>query len=170
MADLRAEIIAAKEISAEEVVFHPSDRRITDKEQESLGEVVKMANENGIHLLLENDSSDHFSKSENILQVIRNTGVGLALDLGHLNKAVCSSGIQLDSFLKQIRDYVTYLHVSNNNGQVDEHNSILKGTLDYERVIKSLDIERVQKAIIETRNLADALETREALEKLFVRI
>lgn len=69
-----------------------------------------------------------------LIKMINRTNVGLTLDVGHA--MVC--GHKPADFLNLLSDHIFHVHLHDNDGVVDQHLPLGKGTIDYVGVIQSL--------------------------------
>ncbi len=88
---------------------------------ESLSALGRMAREAGVELCLENDPRHprlYLADLPRLLEVARETGVGVTLDVGH---AWISHGRGALEHLGELPPLVRVVHVHDNHGEVDEH-------------------------------------------------
>ncbi len=152
LAILMAEIEVCRFLGARQFVFHLNNESLTPDNRERLQEVISSANEAGVHMLYESDST---LRAEHALEVLDAfPRLGYVLDLGHLNNGHGTGklGCSIDQFVRRVRDRVVYIHASNNSGRRDDHNGLENGTLDWRHALDLLDLSRVSKIIIEVRH------------------
>jgi sugar phosphate isomerase/epimerase len=153
LAMLLAEVDMCNILEAPQLVFHLTDGILEKGCKKKLGDIIDYASDHGVRMMYEPNSHMVADHSYDILETFPK--IGYALDLGHLNCALCGStlGCDMEQFIRQIRERVEYLHVSNNNGLRDEHISLGEGTLKWRRVLDLLNLSNVTKMIIEVRSM-----------------
>jgi len=160
---LKAEIILCKILGAKELIFHLKQEKLTKKEKEIFKEVLKFAKKNKIELIYE---SNGYFIGETCLDILKEfPKLGYNLDLGHLNTAIENKtlGLSLDKFISLIKNRVVYIHAHNNRGK-DTHESLDKGTLDWQYVLNMLNLSKIKKIILEVRIPKDIAKTKKLLE------
>ncbi|MDD1691006.1 MAG: sugar phosphate isomerase/epimerase [Methanoregula sp.] len=143
-------------IGAANLVVHPGYapyEQVRDRSYasllRSLDDLVRLQEEHGVRACVENMGGwecCHFRTPE-FLPELTSRGLGFTLDCGHarLNN-------NLDEFLAT-GDYC-HVHLHDNGGTNDDHNSCGSGTIDFARVMEQ--IPRKATLVIETRELAAA--------------
>lgn len=159
--ELFRNIDVAEEIGAELVVIHPGlepyglklDKR-AELELDSYRKIAGYAAKKGIRIGLENEAKtcfwfpDRAAKLELINQVIKNVAMknfGMTLDIGHANVA----GEDYINALKTNIENIYHIHAHDNFGKPeinmakcnrpDPHLTIGKGSIDWSKVIRSLE-------------------------------
>lgn len=88
-------------------------------------------------------------------------GIGIVLDTGHANLEG-----QIQSFLREIPNKITHVHISDNNGQTDEHLGLGYGSIDWEQFVKTLKEIGFSGTVL-TESVFNAEETLQTLKELF---
>ncbi len=99
----------------------------------------KQCSNSGIKLFLENNvlSSDNFNEFEhhNYMMMTDYSSIkkmrelldfNLLLDLGHLHVSAKTLGLNFQRECRELREYVAWMHLSENDGIVDEHKTLIK--------------------------------------------
>lgn len=99
----------------------------------------KQCNNSSIELFLENNvlSSENFNEFEHhnylmmtdyssIKKMREQLDFNLLLDLGHLHVSAKTLGLNFQKECRELREYVTWMHLSENDGIVDEHKTLMK--------------------------------------------
>lgn len=71
----------------------------------------------------------------NILKNVNSKALKACIDTGHVN---INSDLTVFDWIIKMKDYLHHMHLHNNYGQYDEHNSLLKGSIDFKEVVKFL--------------------------------
>ena len=80
-------------------------------------------------ICLENVMEDEPYMLIEIVEKVDDKRFGLCIDLGHLN---CQSkNISLKEWIEYSKDYIYHFHIHNNDKNMDTHNSIDKGSINY---------------------------------------
>lgn len=101
---------------------------------EAYRHIAKLCNDNNIDFYLENNvlSRENYEEFQNhnyfmmtdyasIMKMIEKLDFNLLLDLAHLYVSSNTLGFSYDEQCEKIRPYIKWLHVSENNGIVDQH-------------------------------------------------
>jgi sugar phosphate isomerase/epimerase len=161
---LKAEILYCKKIGAKELVFHIDKKNITSDDIKKIRELARLANDNGVQMLLENLSNSKLNQFQLLFEKIPD--LKMNLDIGHLNRMLYKKSIKsFDEFITPLRDKIVYIHVHNNYGEHDDHFSLDRGNLDYRKALSLVDLKRVKKLILEMRDIKDINISRGLLEK-----
>jgi sugar phosphate isomerase/epimerase len=89
-------------------------------------------------------------------------GVGITFDFGHANTVG-----QVDGFLRHIR-HAHHLHIHDNHGQSDEHLALGAGTINWEKVGRTVAAEYSGIVVVEGRSLDEAEVSSSAFRRWFV--
>tara|TARA_Y100000310_G_scaffold339733_1_gene433381 strand:- start:7160 stop:7885 length:726 start_codon:yes stop_codon:yes gene_type:complete len=162
---LRAEILCCEMIGAKELIFHLKHDKLLPNEERELRQIINFAKQHNVEMIFESNGILVADVALDFLKRIPD--VQYNLDLGHLNHGIGKDmlGMPLDQFLSQIKDRTTYVHAHNNNGQKDNHQSLVNGTLDWKHVLNILGKDKIKKIIIECRTKEDVGESIKALEQ-----
>jgi len=69
-----------------------------------------------------------------LLEHVKNDNLGIVLDTAHLH----AQKEILPLSVEKLKDKISYLHVADNDGKVNEHLAVGKGTIDWEGVFLAL--------------------------------
>lgn len=147
MKRLEQSIMHARALDAYMWVFHPGMKTGISsfypgmdwlQNLKSMQALAKMAEEYGVNIAVENvpEPFPCLMKSvknfEDFYAQI-NADVGMVLDVGHSNV----NG-QTQSFLRAFADRIVHLHLSDNDGQSDQHLGIGRGTVNWNEIVSLL--------------------------------
>ena len=159
-------------LEAKMVTFHPGHfspvaqldpdrvRRLT---RESALRIARAGREHGMPLAIENMPKMKmmaFQGPAGLLECIEGTEVGVCLDVGHAN----TTG-NIEDFLA-LSERVRNIHIHDNNGGWDEHLVLGTGNLPLARTVSALKPVFKRKWVIESRDLAEGVQSRDVLRKL----
>ncbi len=83
-----------------------------------------------LNIYIENSQDVDPGPVRELMNRITDPRVGVCLDLGHANYSRCP----VEKWLEDLGDRIGYLHLSDNNGQYDDHLPLGTGTVDWEEV------------------------------------
>ena len=104
---------------------------------DSFSNAAEMAKEADLKLCVEPRVGEMISNTDSALRLIDHVGnenLGVVLDTGHLNAQKEILPLSVEKLGKKI----FYLHVSDNDGKVNEHLGLGKGNIDWEGVFTAL--------------------------------
>lgn len=159
---LKSEIIISKILGVKQINFHMKETEFKESEKNKFNEVIKLAEKNGIEMIYEN----HVCSEEVIFRVLKQfPRIKFCLDIGHLNVAICQGKFKLDvgEFIENVKLRLVHLHVHNNYGEKDEHNSLDEGNFDWRNVLDLLGKDHLRKIIIESKTKKDILTSKNLL-------
>lgn len=91
-------------------------------------------------LCIENVLEDEPYMMAELMEKLRADGkhdnVGICLDTGHAN---CMSDIDVKVWIEVLAPYIKHIHIHNNDGKHDYHDSFDKGTLDMRELLEFAD-------------------------------
>lgn len=155
-----AVMMGAKAITTHPGLIHRLEDRVRDMGKEysieTLTEANKYARDHGVILSVENMPNRYgyfCNTAEEHAYFIKETGLHATIDLGHAN----TNG-DVESFLAL--ENISYYHLSDNNGEKDQHLSLGEGILDL-NLLKGID-----NVIIELNNYENVLKSREVFLNL----
>lgn len=103
--------------------------------------LAKQCNDSGIKLFLENNvlSSDNYNEFghhnymmmtdySSIMKMREQLDFNLLLDLGHLHVSARTLGLDFQKECRELKEYVSWMHLSENDGIVDEHKPLNAGS------------------------------------------
>ena len=97
---------------------------------------VNLAEKEDLYLVTENICEPRPEILKPVIDKINSDRFKFILDIGHAN--LCSS-VPIDEWFYAFGNDLTYMHMHNNYKNYDQHNSVLKGTVDFEYIFKLLD-------------------------------
>lgn len=159
-------------LGAQMVTFHPGHlspvatldpERLRTLTQDAVKKIARAGREHGVPLALENMPKTKltaFKGPAELLECVEGTDVGLCLDVGH-----CNTTGNLDDYLA-VADRVVNVHIHDNNGGSDEHLVLGAGTLPLDKIITALKPVFRGRWVIESRDLAEGIRSRDVLGKL----
>ena len=140
------------------------ETEFTNDEINKFNEIIELANKNGIEMVYEN----HVCSDEVIFRVLKDfPRVNFCLDIGHLNVATHQGKFKMDfeTFVEKVKSRLVHIHLHNNYGEKDEHNSLDKGNFDWKKVLDELKKGHLRKIIIENKTKEDSLKNKKLLEE-----
>lgn len=171
-----SQIIEAIEIASEldikRVTMHPghlsplgfhAPEKVKKINEESIHMIGKRALDHGITLCLENMPNMTITlcrSAEQLLQIIADTNIKICFDVGHANTTN-----QIDKFLSYA-DLFANVHLHDNDGTGDKHQTIGDGNIEFHHVMSSLHGKYNGDYVIEMRNLEDAIKSKGILEAI----
>jgi sugar phosphate isomerase/epimerase len=102
----------------------------------------------------------HWKQHKEILKQVNHPQVKAVLDVAHAHL----QRLDISQYYRNIRSNLAELHIHNNNGQEDLHNSVEEGTIDYEAFFRINQVE--VPVIMEIRNLSGALKSLKWIRKI----
>jgi len=140
--------------------------KVWEMQKTALVEIGKHAEDHGVLACVENMISikDFLCRyPEEILGLTEGiAGIGVTLDIGHAN----TNGL-VDAFLAHVGE-VNHLHIHDNHGQSDEHLALGDGTINWEKVGRTVARDYSGPAVIEGRTLEEAGRSLAVFRKWFV--
>jgi sugar phosphate isomerase/epimerase len=104
---------------------------------DSLRKINQLSNDLGIIFTIENDhkSNDYVLAGypEQINYLIENVGCKLTFDIGHANTIG-----KIEDFTKLLGKFIVNVHLHDNDGKVDEHLPIGKGSINFVRLFNKM--------------------------------
>jgi sugar phosphate isomerase/epimerase len=136
---------------------------------ESVKKLLELGRKYNVKVAIENvpepfpflmKSADDFSKFYEEL----GEDIGLVLDAGHANL-----NSQIDEFIKKLGAKIVHIHVSDNDGKMDLHLGIGKGTVNWQDFAKA--VKRMQfRGVVVVESVQDAKQSFQFLKELFAQI
>lgn len=159
-------------LGARMVTFHPGHLspvamldpgRLRARTRDAVKIIARAGAENGMPLALENMPKMKlaaFPGPADLLECVEGTDVGLCLDVGH-----CNTTGNLDDYIA-VADRIRNIHIHDNNGGWDEHLELGAGNLPLEKVVSTLKPAYRGRWVIESRDLAEGIRSRDVLGRL----
>lgn len=154
-------LVVAEELEASAVIYHSmympgltfwKYKDWQECQVDLWSNVTQKAKEKGITVVIENIVDENPKNIFDIIHNVNTDNLKTCLDFGHLN--LISSNISSVEWIESLEKHLYSVHVHNNNGRYDSHNSIENGTIDYEVIFeKLLEVNISPKIAIETFNL-----------------
>ena len=176
MKRLKQSLHYASELNAYLCVIHPGSKSGISafypgadwkQNAESIKELHKTAKNLGVKIALENlPEKYHFlmKTPDDFSQFYQETGltdIGIVLDTGHANLEG-----QIQPFLQKLPNKITHVHISDNNGIIDEHLGLGHGSIDWTNFAKMLKATNFNGTIL-TESVYNVEETMQKLTELF---
>ncbi len=144
---LEASIKWASALEAEALVFHPGAATAIEYftpgvgwslNIRSVGRIVKFAGEYGVEVMIENCPEPYpflMKSIESFNRFYEESGLDLrmVLDIAHAHLRG-----EVEGFMNLLGGRIGHVHVSDNNGQMDEHLEIGRGSIDWGRIIQMI--------------------------------
>lgn len=86
----------------------------------------------GIPIVLENVLEEEPEWLVQIVEGVNNPGIGLCLDIGHVN---AYSQVPVMQWLERWAPYLRHFHIHNNDGSWDSHSPLTQGTMDIREIM-----------------------------------
>jgi len=141
----RQSLEIAARLEASHVVFHTNYSPLShypgypdlwiERQLPAWQPLIDLARQDGITILLENTWDDAPDVLLTLVQQIASPQVKICLDIGHIN---IYSKLSIAHWLDVLGDHIAYLHLNNNNGLVDLHQSLRRGSIEYDQVFALL--------------------------------
>jgi sugar phosphate isomerase/epimerase len=129
----------------------------------SMKTVGALAEEHSVVVAVENmpaNINSTCTDAAELAEAIQGTGLHICFDIGHANTSGC-----LDRMLEHIGDFRN-VHLHNNDGSWDQHNTIDEGTVDIRRVVDALKGTYRGNLVIESTDLESGIRSKSILEGL----
>jgi sugar phosphate isomerase/epimerase len=147
MERLEKSIINAGQLGCRLWLFHPGSKTALshiypgkDWQQnlDSVRTLLKIARREGVEIAIENVPEPFPFLMKNVEDFQRfceelDEDIGIVLDIAHANL-----NNQIQDFMKHFPERIVHMHVSDNNGANDLHRGIGYGSIDWERVAKTI--------------------------------
>ncbi len=160
-------LFAAKELNARTIVFHtgfqatlkhaPYHLLFKEKYIAFWKKHIKMFEEAGIVAVIENmlEKSPEFILE--VIKAVNSPNLKVSLDIGHVN---IHSKVPVVEWLKHYNTYIYHMHIHNNYGDDDTHNSLLKGTINMQEVFETIKKLKLNpKIVLEIFEKGDVIES-----------
>ena len=134
-------IILAKKVNSHHVTVHPGFKESLIKEKnyealiKTLKELVKFGKKFDVKVGLENHAIPHSPcfYVDDLLKVVNSVeGLNITLDIGHIHL----TDISITEYYEKVKDFVTDVHVHDNDGTSDQHKCIGEGNIDFRSIFE----------------------------------
>jgi sugar phosphate isomerase/epimerase len=126
------------------------------------GRLGDFAERHSITLAIENMWEFHPDIIGDVLRAVEHARVRACLDVGH---AHLYSEVSFDMWLSRLGPYVVHLHINNNPGDLDFHQGLHQGVLDYRSLLPRLRaLPHTPSMTLEMDTVSDMSESLELLE------
>lgn len=167
-------IEVAKELNASTIVFHSGYNglvknsvykyKFIEKTIDFWKTYIKNFENTGIIAALENTYEE---KPEILLEIIKEVNspnLKYCIDTGHVN---INSRIPLDEWIEATGTYLHHMHLHNNNGDFDDHASLKSGTLNFEKMVDTLNkLNLNPNLVLEIFDFKDAMKSFEYIKEI----
>ena len=102
----------------------------------------------------------HWKQHKEIIKRVNHPQVKAVLDVAHAHL----HRLNISQYYRNIRHILAELHIHNNNGLEDLHNSVEEGTIDYEAFFRNKRVE--VPVIMEIRNITEAMKSLKWVKKI----
>ncbi|OGH99999.1 MAG: hypothetical protein A2104_03705 [Candidatus Melainabacteria bacterium GWF2_32_7] len=138
-------LIAAKTLNAKTVVFHTGyNGQVKAEGYHNLfienqiifwTEFIKRFEDADITVVLENTYENTTDVITSAVEQVNSKHLKACIDTGHVN---INSSLSVIDWINALGKNLHHMHLHNNFGDFDEHNSILSGTLDFQEILNHL--------------------------------
>lgn len=137
-------LIAAKKIKANIVVFHSGNKGMKHKVSQDKfkkssiifwKEFIKEFEDANITAVIENVLERNPSLILDIISGVNSPNLKASLDTGHAN---LFSEVKISEWIKTYGKHLHHMHIHNNFGDDDSHNSLTNGTVDFNEIFNTL--------------------------------
>ncbi len=155
----------ANAINAKTIIFHagykegfgPTKEQFVQAYSEFWQKFLNKYNNEDIIITLENT---YEKKPDAILDIIKNVNsnrLKFCIDVGHVNM---TSDLSIYDWIDKVDKHLYHMHLHNNFGKNDDHDSFLNGSLDFKEIINYLKSKKLSPSLnIEIFNEKKALES-----------
>ena len=170
MKEMLDTIDAASRLDIDRVTIHPGlssmsvhgiEERYLAHAKDSMKVLDRASREYGVTLAIENMPEMYFflgRTASELNDIVSGTDLGICFDIGHAN----TTG-QIDAMIDTFGDRIANIHIHDNNGGRDEHLTIGKGSIDFDRVLGKLE-SYTHNYVIESKTFESAVESQSLLE------
>lgn len=136
-------IVIANRLGADYIVVHPGEEVIDYENQmqmmkKSMDEIVEFSTEWNVLVLIENTQPGkigaELSEIKNLMVRYNKGDIGCCLDTSHLN--LCR--LKMSDAINRMGEYIYAVHVSDNEGEKDDHTLPYKGEIDWGNFLDGL--------------------------------
>lgn len=149
------------------MVLYDVKHRSVRLAKQSLKMIEKGSREYGVTAAVENMPSFGIMMGrtpEELLDLLDGTDLMICFDIGHAN----TMGL-IDECIDAFKGRMANIHIHDNMGKNDDHMTIGDGNIDFIKVLSKLKNYKGN-YVIESRNMASAVASKERLEKMMLRL
>lgn len=165
---------AAKTLNAKTVVFHTGYNALVksqayfdsfiQSQTEFWIEHIKKFEDAGITVALENTYEDVPEIILSMVKGVNSKYLKTCIDVGHVN---INSGLDPSEWVKRMGEKLHHMHIHNNFGQMDDHNSLKSGTINFAKMINAIKKDNLNPNLtLEIFNYEPAIESISILKDL----
>jgi sugar phosphate isomerase/epimerase len=170
--EIKQTIMMCRQLEIPLVTIHPgfvqgiaflNKAKALERTKESVKEISAYARDQSVTVVVENlpaNINATCTRADELLEAIEGSGLGICFDMGHANTAG-----QMDEMLKH-DDRFKNVHLHNNDGQWDQHNTVDDGSADLSKVVSVLKRSYRGNIIIESTDLESGAQSKQVLEAL----
>jgi sugar phosphate isomerase/epimerase len=155
---------AAREFKAKRIIYHTGYIPKIHWPEEWLNNSIEFWREftkdklDDMQIHIENVHEDDYNLMAELVDAINHKNFSVCLDIGHVNS---SSTKTIEDWITGLGKRIKHVHLHNNDGSFDYHNSLLKGTINMQETLKML-----KKALPEATLTLEILELDELLQSI----
>jgi len=148
---LKSEVLACEYLKCKELIVHLTQEKLKKPEIIQFKEIISFAKKHGVEVLYEPNGK--LIGKNFLYNLSQLKGLNVNLDIGHLNTAIVNKtlGMNVENFLKMVKNKVVYLHLHNNEGE-DNHQGLNEGSLDWKNILDQLNMGKVRKIMSEVHD------------------
>jgi len=130
-----------KRLNIKNIVFHSGWFPKTYPHNTWLNNSVKFWNSvletvnDDTSIFIENVYEDDPKTLKELIIEVNKSNFNVCIDLGHIN---ANSNVKIVDWLEDFNNRIGHIHIHNNYGKNDDHNGVLKGTIQYPETFKLL--------------------------------
>jgi sugar phosphate isomerase/epimerase len=170
--EIKQTIMMCRQLEIPLVTIHPgfvqgiaflNKAKALERTKESVKEISAYARDQSVTVVVENlpaNINATCTRADELIEAIEGSGLGICFDMGHANTAG-----QMDEMLKHV-DRFKNVHLHNNDGQWDQHNTVDDGSADLSKVVSVLKRSYRGNIIIESTDLESGAQSKQVLEAL----
>lgn len=127
---------AAIELDMDYVIFHsqinpylnqPSMKKLNNQQhRETLIKLLEEAKDYKGVILLENIFEEEATMLKELIETIGQPNIKINLDIGHTKLG----SVDLEEWIRELKDYIVYMHIHSNNGLYDTHDAPSKAEIN----------------------------------------
>lgn len=166
---------AARELNANTIVFHTGYNGLIkhadyhndffNGQETFWANFIKQFENAGITAVVENTCENNPEVLMKIVDSVNSKNLKACIDAGHAN---INSEFGIEEWIKKIGKRLHHMHIHNNYGKLDEHNSVLSGTIDFSTLVATLEKESLTpNLVLEIFNKDSAVESFNFVQKQF---